>query len=201
MRTWGPRHFCAAKATWKGLSYIPKLCYWQSACDVELLTNGLLLEKDDYFMGLALEEAETGGGLGEVPVGAVLVASDGQVLSRAHNMPISSNDPTAHAEVVAIRAACTRLGNYRLNGTVMYVTLEPCAMCVGAMLHARVAQLVFGAGDPRGGSAGSVLDLTSVDRFNHRIEVTGGVMAERCAEVLQRFFRARRGQKQLNSLF
>ena len=146
-------------------------------------------------MGLALEEAEKGYRLDEVPVGAVLVAADGLVLSRAHNMPISSNDSTAHAEVVAIRKACASLGNYRLSGTVLYVTLEPCAMCVGAMLHARVGRLVFGARDPRSGAAGSVLDLTNVARFNHRIEVTGGVLAEKCAEMLRTFFKDRRSAK------
>jgi tRNA(Arg) A34 adenosine deaminase TadA len=153
------------------------------------------LETDDFFMGLAVEEAEKGYRLDEVPVGAVLVAADGLVLSRAHNMPISSNDSTAHAEVVAIRKACASLGNYRLSGTVLYVTLEPCAMCVGAMLHARVGRLVFGARDPRSGAAGSVLDLTNVARFNHRIEVTGGVLAEKCAEMLRTFFKDRRSAK------
>ena len=146
-------------------------------------------------MGLAVEEAGKGYRLDEVPVGAVLVAADGLVLSRAHNMPISSNDSTAHAEVVAIRKACASLGNYRLSGTVLYVTLEPCAMCVGAMLHARVGRLVFGARDPRSGAAGSVLDLTNVARFNHRIEVTGGVLAEKCAEMLRTFFKDRRSAK------
>ena len=144
-------------------------------------------------MGLALEEAEKGYRLTEVPVGAVLVGADGQVLSRAHNMPITSNDPTAHAEILAIRSASTRVGNYRLPETVLYVTLEPCAMCVGAMLHARVKRLVYGAGDPRSGAAGSVLDLTGVSGFNHRIDVTGGVLAETCAEILRRFFKERRG--------
>ncbi|MGC9196986.1 MAG: tRNA adenosine(34) deaminase TadA [Syntrophobacteraceae bacterium] len=153
------------------------------------------METDFFFMRLALQEAEKAYGLQEVPVGAVLVGADGLVLAAAHNMPISSHDPTAHAEVLAIRQACRSLGNYRLGGTVLYVTLEPCAMCVGAMLHARVSRLVFGARDPRSGSAGSVLDLTGVDRFNHRIEVGGGVMGEECADILHRFFRSRRGQK------
>jgi tRNA(adenine34) deaminase len=153
------------------------------------------LQTDLFFMRLALEEAEKAYGLQEVPVGAVLVGAEGLVLAGAHNMPISSHDPTAHAEVVAIRQASRRLGNYRLSGTVMYVTLEPCAMCVGAMLHARVGSLVFGARDPRSGCAGSVLDLSAVDRFNHRIEVRGGVLGEECADLLHRFFKARRGAK------
>lgn len=151
--------------------------------------------QDDFFMGLALEEAGKGYRLGEVPVGAVLVAGNGQVLSRAHNMPIASRDATAHAEVVAIRGACAAVANYRLSGSVLYVTLEPCAMCVGAMLHARVSRLVFGAHDPRSGCAGSVLDLTDVAAFNHRMEVVGGVMAQRCADMLQKFFKARRAGK------
>ncbi len=152
-------------------------------------------------MRLALEEAEKAYGLQEVPVGAVVVGADGLLLAGAHNMPISSNDPTAHAEIVAIRRACRRLDNYRLVGTVMYVTLEPCAMCVGAMLHARVNRLVFGARDPRSGSAGTVLDLTGVDRFNHRIEVNAGLMEQECADILHRFFKARRGAKLAKSVF
>ena len=151
------------------------------------------MQRDDFFMGLAIEEAEKGYRLAEVPVGAVVVGADGQILSRACNKPITSNDPTAHAEILAIRTASTRVGNYRLPETVVYVTLEPCAMCVGAMLHARVQRLVFGARDPRSGAAGSLLDLTRVSCLNHRIDVTGGVLAESCAEILRRFFRERRG--------
>jgi tRNA(adenine34) deaminase len=152
------------------------------------------LERDELFMGLAAEEAEKGYARAEVPVGAVLVGADGEILSREHNKPISSNDPTGHAEILAIRSASARAGNYRLPETTLYVTLEPCAMCVGAMIHARVRRLVFGAPDPRSGAAGSVLDLTGVEGFNHRIDVTGGVLAERCAEILRRFFRQRRGR-------
>jgi tRNA(adenine34) deaminase len=144
-------------------------------------------------MGLAVEEAEKGYAQGEVPVGAVVVGADGQILSRAHNRPVSSNDPTGHAEVLAIRGAAAGAGNYRLPDTTLYVTLEPCAMCVGAMMHARVRRLVFGAPDPKSGAAGSTLDLTGADCFNHRIEVTGGLLAERCGEILRRFFRQRRG--------
>jgi len=151
------------------------------------------LERDEFFMGLAVEEAEKGYVQAEVPVGAVLVGSDGQILSREHNKPISSNDPTGHAEILAIRGACAGAGNYRLPQTTLYVTLEPCAMCVGAMIHARVRRLVFGAHDPRSGAAGSVLDLTGAGCFNHRIDVTGGVLAENCAEILHRFFKERRG--------
>ena len=150
------------------------------------------MERDDFFMGLAIEEAEKGYRLAEVPVGAVLVGGDGEILSRAHNMPITSNDPTAHAEILAIRRAAGRVGNYRLPETVIYVSLEPCAMCVGALLHSRVRRLVFGARDPRSGAAGSVVDLTGIACFNHRIDVTGGVLAEKCAEILNRFFKERR---------
>ncbi len=143
-------------------------------------------------MGLAIEEAEKGYMLAEVPVGAVLVGDRGEILARAHNMPITSGDPTAHAEILAIRGAAARIGNYRLPETTLYVTLEPCAMCVGAMLHARVRRLVFGALDSRTGAAGSVIDLTGVTSFNHHLEVKGGVLAERCSEILRRFFKERR---------
>ena len=150
------------------------------------------MESDHYFMGLAIEQAEKSSAVAEVPVGAVLVDRDGGVMARAHNRPIRSNDPTAHAEIGAIRAACASVGNYRLPETTLFVTLEPCAMCMGAMLHARVGRLVFGAPDPRTGAAGSVVDLTRVSSFNHCIEVTAGVRAEECAELLRRFFRERR---------
>ncbi len=143
-------------------------------------------------MGLAIEQAEKAFENAEVPVGAVLVSKGGEVLAIAHNRPILSNDPTAHAEIGAIRAACSLVGNYRLPETTLYVTLEPCTMCVGAMLHARVRRLVFGTPDPRTGAAGSVVDLTSVPSFNHSIEVTGGFRAEECAGLLRKFFRERR---------
>jgi tRNA(adenine34) deaminase len=143
-------------------------------------------------MGLALEEAKKGYALAEVPVGAVLVSPDDVVLAKAHNMPVASNDPTAHAEILAIREASAKAGNYRLPGTRLYVTLEPCAMCIGAMLHARVKKLIFGAWDPRAGAAGSVVDLTEVASFNHHLEVSSGVRHEECAEILRKFFRERR---------
>jgi len=143
-------------------------------------------------MRLALEEAAKGAESREVPVGAVLVGSDGGVIAMAHNGPISHCDPTAHAEILVLRQGALRLGNYRLPGTRIYVTLEPCAMCVGAMLHARVAMLVFGAYDPKSGAAGSVVDLTNGPAFNHYMQVVGGVEAQACARTLQEFFRARR---------
>lgn len=150
-----------------------------------------------YFMGLALAEAQQGYDLQEVPVGAVLVDGRGMVLAKAHNCPIGMKDPTAHAEILALRRAAGALENYRLAGSTMYVTLEPCCMCVGAMLHARVERLVFGTADLKSGSAGSVMDLTSVPTFNHYIGVIDGVRSEECAGLLQRFFRERR-QKSKN---
>jgi tRNA(adenine34) deaminase len=144
-------------------------------------------------MGLAIEEAQRAYELAEVPVGAVLVSAAGEVLARGHNSPISSSDPTAHAEITAIRTASAGLGNYRLPETILYVTLEPCMMCLGAMLHARVRRLVFGARDPRSGAAGSVFDLTAVASLNHRIEVAEGIRVEECSGILKEFFRVRRG--------
>jgi tRNA(Arg) A34 adenosine deaminase TadA len=149
----------------------------------------------DYYMGLALAEAKNAEAQSEVPVGAVLVGRGGEILGRAHNSPIAFNDPTAHAEILAMRRGAALIGNYRLSGVRLYVTLEPCAMCVGAMLHARVGMLVFGASDPKGGAAGSVVDLTNVPLFNHTIEVVRGIRSEECAELLQRFFRERRRDK------
>ncbi len=150
------------------------------------------MDRDHFLMGLALEEARKAFETAEVPVGAVLVDTAGQVLGRAHNMPVSSRDPTAHAEILAIRAASAAAGNYRLPETELFVTLEPCVMCVGAMLHARVRRLVFGAPDPKSGAAGSVVDLTKVSLFNHYIEVSGGIRSGECSEILREFFRLRR---------
>ena len=138
-------------------------------------------------MGLAEEAARNG----EVPVGAVVV-KDGEVIGRGWNRPISAADPTAHAEIVAMREAATKLGNYRLVGCELYVTLEPCAMCVGAMLHARVARVVFGARDPKTGACGSVVDLPAVERLNHHAAFEGGVLAEECGALLKKFFAERR---------
>ena len=142
-------------------------------------------------MERALECAREAGARGEVPVGAVLVR-DGREIAAAGNAPIAASDPTAHAEIVALRDAARREGTYRLPGTVLYVTLEPCAMCVGAALHARVERLVFGCRDPKAGAAGSVVDLTNEPRFNHRIACTAGVRGDAGAALLQEFFRARR---------
>ena len=129
---------------------------------------------------------------GEVPVGAVLV-SDGVIVGEGWNRPIGSHDPSAHAEITALRDAAARLQNYRLPGTTLYVTLEPCPMCAGAIVHARVGRVVYGTTDPKGGAAGSVFDLLPSDhRFNHRVEIEGGVLGESCGNQLRAFFRARR---------
>ena len=139
----------------------------------------------------ALKLARRAQELGEVPVGAVVVDGDA-VVAEGWNQPIASHDPSAHAEMVALRAAAATLKNYRLGGHTLYVTLEPCAMCAGAMIHARIARLVYGAGDPKAGAVTSVYDLIAQPKLNHRVEWTGGVLAAECGAVLQEFFRARR---------
>lgn len=146
---------------------------------------------DLLFMREALSQARNAKALGEVPVGAVVV-KDGRIVATGFNQPISSFDPTAHAEIVALREAAHALGNYRLPGCELYVTLEPCAMCVGAMLHARIARVVFGAGDPKTGACGSVIDLFAQSQLNHHASVTGGVLAEECGGLLREFFAERR---------
>jgi tRNA(adenine34) deaminase len=146
---------------------------------------------DEQGMSLALAQAALAAAAGEVPVGAVVV-KNGQVIATGRNTPISSHDPTAHAEVVALREAARILGNYRLDGCTLYVTLEPCAMCSGAMLHARVDRLVFGAPDPRTGVAGSVLNLFDHTQLNHQTKVRGGVLADECGQLLKEFFRPKR---------
>lgn len=146
---------------------------------------------DKYWMAHALRLADEAEALGEVPVGALLVR-EGEILGEGWNRPIQSHDPTAHAEIVALRAGAIRLGNYRLPGTTLYVTLEPCAMCSGAIIHARIARVVYGATDPRAGAAGSVFDILTGERLNHRVQVLGGVESGEAASRLQRFFKARR---------
>lgn len=150
-----------------------------------------LLDSDTFFMREALALAAEGEMHGEVPVGAVVV-QEGQIIGRGFNAPIGTADPTGHAEVRALRAAAAHLRNYRLSGCTLYVTLEPCAMCAGAILHARIARLVFGARDPKTGACGSVVDLFANERLNHHACVTGGVLAEDCGALLSRFFAARR---------
>lgn len=145
----------------------------------------------DGWMAAALAEAARAGAAGEVPIGAVVVR-EGALLGVGGNAPIATSDPTAHAEIVALRAAARAAGNYRLPGAVLYVTLEPCAMCLGAALHARIATIVFGCRDPKGGAAGSVFDLTQDPRLNHRITVIAGVGEAESRRLLQEFFAARR---------
>ena len=142
-------------------------------------------------MAVALEEARKGGAEGEVPVGAILVAG-GQMIARGHNRSIGLLDPTAHAEILVLREGAVELGNYRLSGCVLYVTLEPCAMCAGALIQARIERLVFGAEDPKAGAVRSVYALLEDDRQNHRVEVRGGVLREDCRLVLRQFFQERR---------
>jgi tRNA(adenine34) deaminase len=150
-------------------------------------------------MQLALRQARAAADAGEVPVGAVVVRA-GQVIASGHNAPLCSHDPTAHAEVNAMRAAAKILGNYRLDDCTLYVTLEPCAMCSGAALHARFKRVVFGATEPKTGAAGSVLNLFAQEKINHQTHVTGGVLADECALVLQGFFEQRRAQQQLSKV-
>jgi tRNA(adenine34) deaminase len=146
---------------------------------------------DTHFMALALAQAQRALAAGEVPVGAVVVQGD-QVIGVGHNAPITQHDPSAHAEIAALRAAAAHLGNYRLDDCTLYVTLEPCAMCVGAMLHARLKRVVFGAAEPKTGAAGSVINLFAQSQLNHHTQVQGGMLADDCAALLQDFFKARR---------
>lgn len=146
---------------------------------------------DEYFMREAMSLARSAECLGEVPVGAVLVREQ-EIIGRGFNSPIGDSDPTAHAEIAAIRAAARAEENYRLPGTTLYVTLEPCAMCAGAIIHARIGRVVYGARDPKTGVHGSVVDLFAVDRLNHHASVEGGVLAEECSRMLSEFFSARR---------
>ena len=149
---------------------------------------------DSDFMREALALAQQAAARGEVPVGAVVV-SDGTVIGRGFNCPISRADPTAHAEIRALREAATALGNYRLVGGTLYVTLEPCAMCAGAIMHARIRRVVYGAADPKSGACGSIVDLFAEHRLNHHAEVTAGVLAEECGNMLSAFFATRRNRR------
>ena len=150
--------------------------------------------RDDLYMGLALVEARKAWAAGEVPVGAVVV-KDGEVIAAGFNQPIGGHDPTAHAEIVALRAAAARLGNYRLPGCTLYVTLEPCAMCSGAMMHARLARVVYAAPDPKTGVCGSIVDLFALEQLTHHTDVVGGVLADEAAAMLKGFFAERRAAR------
>jgi tRNA(adenine34) deaminase len=146
---------------------------------------------DHYWMNHALSLARRAEETGEVPVGAVIVIEN-EMIGEGWNQPISTSDPTAHAEIIALRQAAKQISNYRLLGATLYVTLEPCAMCAGAMLHSRIKRLVFGATDPRTGAAGSIVNLLTPGIFNHSLEYTGGLMSNECSEILKTFFQARR---------
>ena len=153
------------------------------------LSGGSTTHAPEYYMHLALREAEKAARKGETPVGAVLVRrQDGTVLAKGHNLREIRKDPTCHAEIEAIRKGSRKLRDWRLNDCDLYVTLEPCAMCAGAILQARVGRLFYGAADPKAGAAGSLTDLFSVHGFNHRVDVTGGILADACAAVLKKFF-------------
>jgi tRNA(adenine34) deaminase len=149
--------------------------------------------EDAAWMELALEQAELAAAAGEVPVGA-LVIKDGEIIGRGHNRNLLDKDPTAHAEIVALRQAAVRLENHRLAGCILVATVEPCPMCAGALIHSRIARLVYGAADPKAGAAGSALHVINHPSLNHRMEVTAGVLSARCTEILQKFFRERRAQ-------
>ena len=143
-------------------------------------------------MRLAIVEAEKAGQMGEVPIGAILVSEDGHVLSSTHNRTIDLADPTAHAEILALREAALKINNYRLLNTTLYVTVEPCIMCMGAIVHARISKLVFGTGDPKWGAAGSLYNFAEDDRLNHRVAITKGVCQQECRRLMQEFFRSKR---------
>jgi tRNA(adenine34) deaminase len=148
-------------------------------------------ELDQQYMRMAIEQAQLAAQAGEVPVGAVLV-KDSQVIAKAFNKPIANHDPSAHAEMLTLREAALAQENYRIPGSTLYVTLEPCAMCSGAMLHARIDRVVYGAPDPKTGAAGSVIDLFASKQINHQTSVVGGIMSEECGQLLRDFFKERR---------
>lgn len=157
------------------------------------MTNENTPGKIEFFMTQALELARQGGAVGEVPVGAIVVQQD-QIIGRGFNAPISRHDPSAHAEIQAIRDAAQRIGNYRLVDCELYVTLEPCAMCAGAIMHSRISRLFYGASDPKTGACGSIINLFQENRLNHHTSVTGGVLADDCGQMLSDFFAERRRQ-------
>jgi tRNA(adenine34) deaminase len=151
-----------------------------------------MTDTQEHFMELALQEAKKAEQIGEVPVGAILVSENEEILAAAHNLTIKLVDPTAHAEILALRKAALEINNYRLLNTTLYVTVEPCIMCMGAIVHARISRVVFGATDPKWGAAGSLYNVAEDDRLNHRVEIIAGVCAEDCRRLIQDFFRAKR---------
>jgi tRNA(adenine34) deaminase len=160
---------------------------------ISLSRDSARLPDDLTWMELALAEARMAADAGEVPVGA-LVINNGEIVGRAGNRNLRDHDPTAHAEILALRQAAQHLGNHRLTGCTLYATIEPCAMCAGAVIHARIARLVYGAKDPKAGAAGSILEVINHPRLNHKMEVVSGVLGDRCSQILQDFFRRRREQ-------
>lgn len=168
--------------------------------DMDRYVNDYLIffmnETDETYMRLAIREAEKAWGRDEVPVGAALISGSGEVLATGHNRTISYCDPTAHAEIIALRQACDKIQNYRLLNTTVYVTVEPCVMCMGALVHARVARVVFGARDAKWGAAGSLYDFAHDARLNHAIEITSGVCETECKELIQGFFFQKRALKE-----
>lgn len=166
-------------------------CKWRSALVVLWGLQVLNRQTDESFMRLALVQARLARDAGEVPVGAVLVCN-GELIAAAHNSPIGACDPSAHAEMLVIRQAAASMGNYRLTGSMLYVTLEPCIMCAGVILQARIGRLVYGARDPKSGAVGSLYSLLEDKRLNHRVDVTEGILQENCAEILSGFFREKR---------
>ena len=146
----------------------------------------------EKYMALALSEAKKAGQMGEVPIGAILASKDGAILSATHNRTIDLVDPTAHAEILALRKAALKINNYRLLNTTLYVTVEPCIMCMGAIVHARISKVVFGTADPQWGAAGSLYHFAEDDRLNHRVAITKGVCEQECRSLMQDFFRAKR---------
>ncbi len=155
------------------------------------------MNQDEYFMRVAIEEAKKGEAIGEVPIGCVIV-KDGEIIARGHNLKEIEQNPILHAEMVAIQRASEKLGSWRLEGTAMYVTLEPCPMCAGGIIMARIERVVYGASDPRGGCAGTLMNLLQDERFNHRCEVESGILAEECGQMLVDFFKKlrERGKKE-----
>lgn len=152
------------------------------------------MDNDENMMQLALEQARLAAIADEVPIGAVLLGPGGDIWSQCHNLTISSNDPTAHAEIVALREAARNIGNYRLTGATLYTTIEPCIMCMGALIHARVRRVVFGAYDVKWGGCGSIYNMAEEKRFNHRIEVKGGILADACRILMRDFFVKKRAK-------
>jgi tRNA(adenine34) deaminase len=179
---------------------LPTFTPTSSEVQTPVVSAADLRDRQDLgFMQAALEQAAHARALGEVPVGAVVVR-DGEIIASGFNQPIGRHDPSAHAEIMALRAAAEKLGNYRLPGCELYVTLEPCVMCSGAMMHARLARVVFGATDPKTGACGSVLNLFAQEQLNHHTQVQGGVLAQECGDLLKAFFAERREQLRLKRL-